>query len=74
MGISLVFLLVGVLRMFSGVECGHLLELKKLALSRDASLLHNVPDILSKIAWKLVKHCGPNKVCHTACKNWRRTG
>jgi hypothetical protein len=56
MRISLVFALVGVLRMFSGVECGHLPELRKLALSREASLLHNVPDILSKTTWKLVKH------------------
>jgi hypothetical protein len=39
-----------------GVEYGHLLELKKLALSYDASLLHNVPNDLGKIARKLVTH------------------
>jgi hypothetical protein len=45
------FALVGILRMLLGVECGHLLELKKLA-----SLLHNVPNDLGKIARKLVTH------------------
>jgi hypothetical protein len=38
------------------VECGHLAELKKLALSYDASLLHEVLDDLGKIARKLVKN------------------
>jgi hypothetical protein len=50
------FALVGILRMLLGVECGHLLELKQLALSYDASLLHNVPNDLGKIARKLVTH------------------
>jgi hypothetical protein len=50
------FALVGILRILLGVECGHLLELKKLALSYDASLLHNVPNDLGKIARKLVTH------------------
>jgi hypothetical protein len=42
--------------MLSGVECGHLPELKKLALSCDDSLLHDIPDDLGKIARKLVKY------------------
>jgi hypothetical protein len=43
--------------MLTGVECGHLPELKKSALSYDASLLHDVPDDLGKIAQSVVKHC-----------------
>jgi hypothetical protein len=38
------------------VECEHLPELKKSALSCDASLLHDVPDDLGKIAWRVVKY------------------
>jgi hypothetical protein len=46
----------GVFKMLAGVECGHLPELKKSALTCDASLLHDVPDDLGKIAWRVVKH------------------
>jgi hypothetical protein len=38
------FTLIGVFKMLARVECDHLPELKKLALSCDASLLHDVPD------------------------------
>jgi hypothetical protein len=50
------FTLIGVFKMLAGVECEKLLELKKLALSCDASLLHDVPDDLGRIAKKLMKN------------------
>jgi hypothetical protein len=43
------FTLIGVIKMLAGVECGHLPELKKLALSCDDSLLHDVPDDVDHI-------------------------
>jgi hypothetical protein len=49
-------MLIGVFRMLTGVGCEHLPELKKLALSSDASLLHDVPDDLGRIAKRLVKN------------------
>jgi hypothetical protein len=42
--------------MLAGVECEHLLELKKLTLSCNDSLLHDVPDDVGQIAKKLVKN------------------
>jgi hypothetical protein len=42
--------------MLVGVECGHLPELKKLALSCDDSFLNDVPDGVSRIAKRLVKN------------------
>jgi hypothetical protein len=50
------YVLIGVFKMLAGVECGHLPELKKLALSCDDSLLHDVPDDVGQIAKKLVKN------------------
>jgi hypothetical protein len=47
---------IGVFKMLAGVEYGHLLELKKLVLSCDDSLLHDVPDDVGRIAKKLVKN------------------
>jgi hypothetical protein len=38
------------------VQCGHLPELKKLALSCDDSLLHDVPGDLGRIVKKLMKN------------------
>jgi hypothetical protein len=38
------FALIGIIKMLAGVECGHLPELKKLALSCNDSLLHDVRD------------------------------
>jgi hypothetical protein len=38
------YTLIGVFKMLAGVECEHLPELKKLALSCDDSLLHDVHD------------------------------
>jgi hypothetical protein len=42
--------------MLVGVECEHLPELKKLALSCDDSLLHDVPNNVGQIAKKHVKN------------------
>jgi hypothetical protein len=50
------YALIGVFKMLVGVDCEHLLNLKKLALSYDALLLQDVPDDLSRIAKKLVKN------------------
>jgi chromosome segregation ATPase len=54
------FTLVGVFKMLAGVECEYLLELKKLALSCDASILHDVPDDIGRIAKKLVRNWWTN--------------
>jgi hypothetical protein len=48
--------MIGVFKMLAGVECEHLPELKKLALSCDDSLLHDVPKVVGRIAKKLVKN------------------
>jgi hypothetical protein len=50
------FYLIGVIMMLVGVECGHLSELKKLALSCNDSLVHDVPDDVGRIAKRLVKN------------------
>jgi hypothetical protein len=50
------YALIGVFKMLVGVECEHLPELKKLALSCNDSLLHDVLDDVSQIAKKLVKN------------------
>jgi hypothetical protein len=50
------FALVDVFKTFAGVECEHLTKLKKLALSCDASILHDVLDDIGRIAKKLVKN------------------
>jgi hypothetical protein len=50
------FALIGVIRMLAGVECGHLPELKKLALSCDGLLIHDVPDDVCQFAKRLVKN------------------
>jgi hypothetical protein len=42
--------------MLAGVECGHLPELKKLALSCVDSLLHDVLDDVGRIVMRLVKN------------------
>jgi hypothetical protein len=52
------FAVAGVLRMLAGVECGHLSELKKVAISCNTSLLHN--DDLAKIAGTLVRNWWSN--------------
>jgi hypothetical protein len=54
------FALVGVFKMFAVFECEHLLELKKLALSYGASILHDVPDDIGRIAKKLVRNWWTN--------------
>jgi hypothetical protein len=54
------FTLVGVFMMLAGVECEHLPELKKLALSFDASILRDVPDDIGRISKKLVKNWWTN--------------
>jgi hypothetical protein len=50
------YVLIGIFKMLVGEVCEHLLELKKLALSCDASLLQDVPNDLGRIAKKLVKN------------------
>jgi hypothetical protein len=50
------YALIDVFKMLAGVECEHLSELKRLALSFDDSLLHDVPDDVCRIAKKLVKN------------------
>jgi hypothetical protein len=47
---------VGVFKMLAGMECENLPELKKLALSCDASILHDVPDDIGRIAKKHMKN------------------
>jgi hypothetical protein len=54
------FALVGVFKMLAGVECEHLSVLKKLALSYDASIMHDVSDDIGRIAKKLVKNWWSN--------------
>jgi hypothetical protein len=54
------FTLVGVFKMLMRVECEHLPELKKLALSCDASILHDVSDDIGRIAKTLVKNWWTN--------------
>jgi hypothetical protein len=50
------FALVGAFKMLARVECEHLPELKKTTLSYDASLLHDMPDDLGKIARRVAKY------------------
>jgi hypothetical protein len=46
--------------MVAGVECEHLLELKKWALSCDASILHDVLDDIGRIVKKLMRNWWTN--------------
>jgi hypothetical protein len=48
--------IIGVFMMLMGEGCEHLPELKKLAMSCDASLLHDDPGDHSRIAKRLVKN------------------
>jgi hypothetical protein len=50
------YAVVGILRMLVGVECGHLSELRRSAISCDASLLHDIPEDLGKIDGRLVQN------------------
>jgi hypothetical protein len=50
------FMLLGVFKMLAGVECEHLPALKKLALSCDALIMHNVSDDIGRIVKKLMKN------------------
>jgi hypothetical protein len=50
----------GVFKMLVVVECEHLLKLKKLALSCDASILQDVPDDIGRIAKKREKNWWTN--------------
>jgi hypothetical protein len=54
------FMLVGVFKMLAGVECEHLPELKKLPLSCDALILHDVTNDIGRIAKKLMKNWWTN--------------
>jgi hypothetical protein len=42
--------------MLAIVECEHLPELKKLAMSCDASIMHDLPDDIGRIAKKLMRN------------------
>jgi hypothetical protein len=46
--------------MLAGVDCEHLPELKKLVLSCDASILHDMPNDIGRIAKKLVRNWWTN--------------
>jgi hypothetical protein len=50
------YALVGVFQMLTGEGCEHLPEVKKLAFSCDASVLHDFPVETGQIAKKLVKN------------------
>jgi hypothetical protein len=50
------YILIVVFKMLAVVQCEHLPELKKPALSCDDSLLRDVPDDVRRIAKKLVKN------------------
>jgi hypothetical protein len=54
------YALIGVFKMLVGLECQHLPKFKKLALSYDASLLHDVSDDLGRIVKNLVKNWWTN--------------
>jgi hypothetical protein len=66
------FALIGVFKMLTAVGCEHILELRKSALSYDASLLQEVPGYLGKIAGGL-STSGLSMVRRTACGKLRRT-
>jgi hypothetical protein len=48
------YVVAGILKMLAGVNYEHLPKLRKLATSSDASLLHEIPTNIGKIAGKLV--------------------
>jgi hypothetical protein len=50
------YALIGILQMLAGEGYEHVLELKKLALSCDASLIQEFPTDVGQMARKLVKH------------------
>jgi hypothetical protein len=50
----------GILKMLAVEKCEHLPELQKLAISYDASILHDIPDDLAKIAERLVRNWWTN--------------
>jgi hypothetical protein len=50
------YVLIGILQMLAGEVCEHLLKLKELATSCDASLLQDFPKDIGKIAKRLVSH------------------
>jgi hypothetical protein len=50
------YALIGVFLMLAGEGCEHLPELKKLALSGDASILQNFPTKTDQIVKRLVKN------------------
>jgi hypothetical protein len=54
------YAVAGILKMLARVKCGHLSELRKLAMSCDASILHDIPEDLGKIARNLVRNWWTN--------------
>jgi hypothetical protein len=63
------YAVAGILRMLAEVECGHQPELQKLVISCDASLQHDIPEHLGKIARKLVQNCWTNHGL-SYCMQW----
>jgi hypothetical protein len=69
------FALVGVFKMLAMVECEHLPELKKLAMSCDASIMHDLPDDIGRIAKKLMRNWWTKHGWHNVYRKLkRRTG
>jgi hypothetical protein len=69
------YTLIDIFMMLVGEGCEHLPELKKFALSYDASLLEDFPEDISRIAKRLVtnwwtKHGLPYCIMKTEEKNW----
>jgi uncharacterized membrane protein len=54
------YAVAGILKILAGVGCEHLPELRKLVASSDASLLHEIPTDIGKIAEKLMQRWWTN--------------
>jgi hypothetical protein len=50
------YVMAGILKKLVGVECGYLPELRELAMSCDASILHGIPKDIARIVRRLVRN------------------
>jgi hypothetical protein len=50
------YVAAGILKMLAGEKCDHLLELRKLAMCCNDSILHDIPNDLAKIARRLLRN------------------
>jgi hypothetical protein len=50
------YVMAGILKKLVGVECGYLPELRELAMSCDASILHGIPKDIARIVGRLVRN------------------